>query len=450
MRNHPTAEQLEQYSQQALAPDVFEVIHKHILSCVICGDKCNVLPDSKQNYANLLSVLLPEPKDLPYHLAYEQVAAYVDCQLDGIEIQIAESHLEVCAQCRDDVQSLQAFKAESVAEPAPQSAKTASIGFRRRWREMVWPTQRPLKKVAAIVVAVGAIILLALILMQRKTSDRAELVRRADPATRNNDHQPYPASPPSNNPDTNSNRIGSRPVLPENLHPAEEAPQIAAVLNDGGRQITLDKQGEVVGLENMSKPLRQAIKAALTRQRLERPPILAALNGKPGTLLSEPGEGLPFQLLSPVGEVIQYHQPTFRWLPLSGASSYRVTVTDADLNEVAISEPLTALEWKLATPLRPGAIYFWQVTALKDGKAITSPVLPAPQAKFKVLAPTQAAEVRRASQSYAGAHLALGVLYVRAGLLAAAQQEFQLLVKANPGSRIARNLLRSVQSLKAE
>src|SRR6185369_10205495 len=113
------------------------------------------------------------------------------------------------------------------------------------------------------------------------------------------------------------------------------------------------------------------------------------------------------------------------WLPLSGASSYRVTVTDADLNEVAISEPLTALEWKLATPLRPGAIYFWQVTALKDGKAITSPVLPAPQAKFKVLAPTQAAEVRRASQSYAGAHLALGVLYVRAGLLAAAQQEFQ-------------------------
>jgi hypothetical protein len=46
--------------------------------------------------------------------------------------------------------------------------------------------------------------------------------------------------------------------------------------------------------------------------------------------------------------------------------------------------------------------------------------------------------------------LALGVLYVRAGLLAAAEQELRLLLKANPGSRLARKLLRSVQSLKAE
>jgi len=450
MLDHPTAEQLERYSQRSLAPDVFDVIHKHIVSCVMCGDKCNALPDAKQNYANLLAVLLPEPKDLPYHLAYEQVAAYVDRQLDAIEIQIAESHLEVCAQCLDDVQSLQAFKAENLAEPVPQSAQKAGQGFRRRWREMVWPTQRPLKKVAAIIVAIGALILVALILLRFKTSDRAELVRRADPATRDNHHNPYQASPQPGNPDTNSNRIGSRPGQPESSPPSQRAPQIAVGLNDGGRIITLDKQGEIAGLENLSEPLRQAIKSALTTQRLERPAILATLNGKPSTLLSESGDGLPFQLLSPVGEVIQHHQPTFRWHPLIGASSYRVTVTDVDLNEVAISEPLTTLEWKITKSLKPGGIYFWQVTAVKDGKAIISPVLPAPQAKFKVLEPPQAAEVRRARQRYAGAHLALGVLYVRAGLLAAAEQELRLLVKANPGSRLARKLLRNVQSLKAE
>lgn len=449
MRNHPTAEQLEQYRQQALAPEVFDVIHKHIISCIICGDHTNALPDAKQNYANLLSVLLPEPKDLPYHLAYEQVAAYVDRQLDEIDIQIAESHLEVCAQCRDDVQSLQAFKAERVAEPAPQSAKIDDLGLRRRWRAGYWPTPQRLKSAAAIGAAIGAIILLALILLRFKMPDRAELVRRADYADSSNRHNFHAASSHSSNQNINSNASGSRPVPPAGLHPSEGSRQIALVLNDGGRTITLDKQGEVVGLENLPRPLQQAIKSALTAQRLERPAILAALNDKPGTLLSEPGAGLPFQLVSPVGEVIQPNQPTFRWLPLIGASSYRVTVTDANLNEVAVSEPLTALAWQLSTPLRPGAIYFWQVTALKDGKSITSPVLPAPQAKFKVLDPTQAAEVRRASQRYAGAHLALGVLYARAGLLAAAEHELQLFVKANPGSRLARNLLRSVQSLKA-
>src|SRR5262249_2170578 len=105
---------------------------------------------------------------------------------------------------------------------------------------------------------------------------------------------------------------------------------------------------------------------------------------------------------------------------------------------------------KLSTSLKSGDIYYWQVTALKDGKSLTSPVLPAPPAKFKVLESTRAAEVRHARQNHAGAHLTLGVLYARAGLLAESEQELRLLVKANPGSRIARNLLRSVKSLKAE
>ena len=172
------------------------------------------------------------------------------------------------------------------------------------------------------------------------------------------------------------------------------------------------------------------------------------LNDKPSRLLGESGDDVPFQLLSPIGEVILGNRPTFRWLPLKGASSYVVTVTDARLNEVASSEHLTVPEWKISRPLTPGVIYSWQVTALKDGQKITTPVLPAPQARFKVLELTRAEALRSAIRGNADSHLALSVLYAQSGLLAEAEREMQSLVKANPGSRALRKLLRSLQSLK--
>jgi hypothetical protein len=442
MRIHPTTDQLEQYSQRTLSPDVFDLIRKHVDSCVICREKCDQLLDSNQDHANLLAALLPAPEDTPYHLSYEQVAAYVDQEPGEIDAQMAESHLQVCAQCMDDVRNLREFKAENLAHLATQPL-TKETDSRRGLRRIHWPAHLPLKKVAAILLAVGAIVLLALILMRSGTSDPTE-------SGGNTDHSNSPANRNSNEASSASNQQGSKDNGIESNPLRSEAPPITVALNDGGRRITLDKQGEVVGLEHLSEALRQAVKSALTTQRLERPRILGELNSKPSILLSESGEGLPFQLLSPVGKVIQSTQPIFRWLPLKGASNYVVTVTDADLNEIAISEPLTVLEWKIAKPLEPGAIYSWQVTALKEGKQITSPVLPAPQAKFKVLEQTKVEELRRARRSYSGLHLPLSVLYAQAGLLAESEQELQMLVKANPGSRIVQNLLRSIQSLKKD
>ena len=124
-----------------------------------------------------------------------------------------------------------------------------------------------------------------------------------------------------------------------------------------------------------------------------------------------------------------------------------MSVTDADLNEVAASPPLTTTEWRMTKALKPGAIYSWQVTALKDGKSITSPALPAPQAKFKVVEAAVRETLRQVRQSCGGSHLALGVVYAEAGLLTEAEQEFKALVKANPHDRTAREILRGVQTM---
>ena len=98
-----------------------------------------------------------------------------------------------------------------------------------------------------------------------------------------------------------------------------------------------------------------------------------------------------------------------------------------------------------ATPLAPGAVLAWQVTATKNGVEITTPSAPDPQARFTVLDRAEADAVARAKASYAGSHLALGVLLARAGLLDEARTELQALAGANPDSALAVDLLRDVQ-----
>jgi hypothetical protein len=74
-------------------------------------------------------------------------------------------------------------------------------------------------------------------------------------------------------------------------------------------------------------------------------------------------------------------------------------------------------------------------------------VLPAAQAKFRVLEQDKAEELRRARQTLANSHLALGVLFTQAGLLDEAEREFQLLSQANPRSPLPRKLLAQVRAM---
>jgi hypothetical protein len=150
-----------------------------------------------------------------------------------------------------------------------------------------------------------------------------------------------------------------------------------------------------------------------------------------------------------LGQVVRSEQPNFRWQALPGAQSYKVTVTDADLNEVATSPGLNTTEWRITRPLKPGGIYSWQVTALKNGVGVTSPVLPAPQAKFKILDRSMLDMIQQAERTEPRSHLTRGVLYAEAGLLDEAEQELRLLVRQNPRADIANKLLHSLQAMRA-
>jgi len=229
---------------------------------------------------------------------------------------------------------------------------------------------------------------------------------------------------------------------PENL--TNNAPLLA--LNDG--QVTVDENGSVKGLENLSPAAQKAIRQTLQTGKVSVSNAANSLGGNGGVLMGGGNEdnGVPFALQTPIGKVIKESQPVLRWKFLKDATSYSVTIVDDKFRVVAESGKLTATSWKPSKPLPRGANYSWQVTAIKaDGSETVSPSSPAPQARFRVVEQTTIDEINKLEKAGTRSHLALGVLYAQAGLKQEARREFEILVKENPKSALARKLLASVQ-----
>lgn len=228
----------------------------------------------------------------------------------------------------------------------------------------------------------------------------------------------------------------------------EHSAKIVLALKDGGRLVTLDEQGRDKGLEDLPSAWQTAIRKTLLGQRVNKPAILDALGARAEAGLRGSTGDVAFDVISPVGTVVESDRPLFRWSALHGADSYSVVIFDYQFNRVVQSASLSTTQWTPPLALRRGATYFWQVTAVADGKEILSPGAAAPEAKFAVLGEGEAEELKRARLSVPDSHLTLGVLYAQAGLLDEAEREFQLLVEANPKSLAALKLLRSLRELR--
>ena len=151
-------------------------------------------------------------------------------------------------------------------------------------------------------------------------------------------------------------------------------------------------------------------------------------------------------LTAPVGIVVEEDRPLFTWTPAPGAVSYRVLVTSVRSQRVLRSGPLTATQWRATMALPRGGIYSWVVEAtFGDGRETSAPAPPAPLAKLKVLGGSEEEGLREARRLDPQSHLLLGVLYARGGLMGPARREMETLSSENPGSEVARKLVRSVE-----
>ena len=79
---------------------------------------------------------------------------------------------------------------------------------------------------------------------------------------------------------------------------------------------------------------------------------------------------------------------------------------------------------------------------MKNGNSITSPIPPAPEAKFKILESEKFREINDLRKSES--HFMLAIAYADAGMLPEARRELQELSKQNPESPLPSNLLESM------
>jgi hypothetical protein len=419
---HLSEQMIERYRRRSLPADELFAVDDHLSSCETCRVRASPLEQPERAFTALRTSLTAADAAAA-HLSYEQMAGLVDGDLDDVQKEIVGTHLDLCAVCDGELRDLRAFKSEieAVDQRAPVLVEQPTLwqrlspfGPNYRW---AWGAA-----VASLVILFFAVAALVYF-KQKHTQNFAERARTT----------PQPTGQPS-------------PVMTPSVSETENA-DVALEMNDGSRRITLDKQGKLSGLEALPPSSQRAVSTALVNGRIDTPSSLAAISAKRGTLMGG-ADAVPFQLTSPLGEIIRQDRPTFRWRPLSGAGTYTVSVLDSNYNIVATSPSLTVTEWRPSRALPRGVVYSWQVTAHKDGQEIIAPAPPAPEAKFKVLDGAQFSEIRRAEAAYPDSHLTRGVLYAEAGLLEEAEREFRLLVKSNPNSETARKLLQQVRTLR--
>ncbi len=455
---HLTAEEVAQFRERALTPAQRRELDAHVVGCESCLRQVLDPAHSPLAFTSLTEAFMPSVDEKPFHLSREELKRYKGEVLDEADRTIFESHLEICSECSREAAEAQAIA--GAVSATGQSAKWIEKESKPRWRWVPAFGERPLlwtpARVFGIIAVVGCVLLLLALWAQKKTTQNQAI------QTEQRDNPVIPAIPPNNSaappaptgelagsnvnvssPGSNSNQASSNSSTEDEKI---NTPSIVVRLKDNGAEVGLDSQGKLVGLEGIAPQAQRAVQTALASERLPEPQALKDLAGGKIILMGQATDGLPFKLIAPVGVVLSLNRPTLRWQPVDGATSYTVSVYDSDFNRVAKSNPQSKTAWTVPLSLQNGKIYSWEVTALKDNQEITSPVAPAPRAQFKIVEVERLNEIAAVRKQQPLSHLALGVLYARAGLLTEAEREFRALLNANPQSNVAKKLLSTVQA----
>jgi hypothetical protein len=422
MSDHLSQTQLAGYSGRTLEPHELLAVDGHLASCDVCHERlAHILPDLAAG---------PSFKfhEEPFHLDYEQhLEPYVDGKANDIDREIVDSHVAVCSKCADDLKDLLAFKEQPVAA-STGDARTSSL-----WKQWLpqWAFLSSPVLATAAVIAVFVLAIVVLLWTKYPTS------RQAQTGSPEPDKQ-RPALPKEQPSPASTEHGADRPT------PPRAEPLI--VLNDAGREVTVNQHGQLEGLRDLPSDLKESIRKALATRQLGASPALTGWSTGAGILRGELEKQSTFAPLEPTDVVIETDRPMFRWRALAAALQYVVTIYDAKLRQVASSGPVTGTEWTTPNPLKRGVTYSWQISALKDGQTVVTPKPPLPEARFRILDQIAVAALAKLKESAGNSHLAMGVFYWKHGLIEESQREFQALAKANPNSPAVRELLASIRT----
>jgi hypothetical protein len=414
MTTHLTDEQMLNYSIRRVSFDEIGKLTEHLHACRSCY----------QAYLTILQRKFPIEIDFEelgglkgWHLQGQELMDYVEARMSELDFDYASLHLQECADCEQRVNDALTdwFEYES-----PSNRKTARI-LRPFWQDHVSAPFRTsslsVRIAAAILVAVGFVFVLWTSL--------------------------GPKSPEQSSAKTPSETTPSEPSLRRD----------ATASSNSDREVGLptENKNNVLGVAGIHQDPPQAIEhrprwsendliarelvMPASIEELDRTPKIAIRGGHPSVE--------SFAVIEPYATLLRTPQPTFSWTPLPGARLYRVSVYDADLHVVGTSGPLTDNQWTITGPLKPGKVYTWAVTAIKEGLEVSAPAAPG-RAEFKILSKGELANLERRTAGVVS-QAARARLYAEAGLLVDAEVQFLRYLSKNPDDERVRNLLRTIR-----
>jgi hypothetical protein len=410
---HLSLQLQHRFLARLLSPEETLEVIKHLRECATCREALSALRSNKSG--SVVDTILPDaPVD--EHPSPDALGAYLDHDLSHPDKADLEEHLQTCEVCRDALADLTSFRKELLQSPAQEyvPVANASPAYAARGSVSQWFSQemarfldwfnRPLGYAGAA--AVAALIVVFSIVVVRS-------------------------------PETFG--IGGSGQI---------------TIADGGHRTAVGPNGITnppTGLP--AEALAAVNNVAVPILRDEAPSISSTLKGNldllkraPSKLLGAPVAMVPFKVLSPVRTLVESVRPTFKWTAASGATGYVVhVIADDRTQEEVMTSPVViptadaaTCEWTLgeSMALSQGKRYRWYVTATVNDQEVDAPGIEEAQAKFAVLNAGELTNLNALRKSAQNDRLVRGLLNLNAGLLDAAQSDFEYLL-ADPGQTVA-------------
>jgi hypothetical protein len=439
MITHLSTEQIEEYVGRRSSLADLARVNEHLFGCEACYQR---FLDIFQRRRFPVVIDLDELTGLKgWHLQGEELKDYVQGRMEGLHLDHANLHLKACAWCREEVSHFSEFtdKLEYYLSkrhvPLKQSVNRSKQLPKIGAIFIPWSPVRLASAAAFIVLLLISATLIWSVLginprEQGATAHESSNVGSSVRADGQSAIQ-APTNPPEH-PETSQPDTSTQPG--DALNPKYN-PQ-GTISSATSRYTSRDKR--------KSEKARQDAETSLVAENLVMPAVIEMFDRAPVVLRGDGNKNERFRVASPYSTVISDDRPTFRWTALTGASSYVVSVYDAKLNLIKTSEPLTNTQWVMPSQLKRGQVYTWVVTALKDGKEVLAPTLPA-RAEFKIIEQPEWAKLRNLIKNTQSG-VARGILYAKAGLLDEAEQEIQAHLALRPIDKTAKKLLQTIKS----
>src|SRR6185369_4320600 len=106
MTDHLTETEVSLFRERTMMPAERQRVDAHVAECESCLRRILPSEDSALVYSELTEALLPGEGDEAFHLSHADLRRYANGVVDRADTVIFESHLDICDQCGEAMQSL--------------------------------------------------------------------------------------------------------------------------------------------------------------------------------------------------------------------------------------------------------------------------------------------------------------------------------------------------------